>query len=54
MTMRKRIIAMMVLLSMLCAMLSGCKRLEATTMRILGFKGKVVLEENGKNKKIKE
>lgn len=54
MTMRKRIIAMMVLLSMLCAMLSSCKRLEATTMRILGFEGKVVLEENGKNKKIKE
>ena len=54
MIMRKRIIAMTVLLSMLCAMLSGCKRLEATTMRILGFEGKVVLEENGKNKKIKE
>ena len=54
MIMRKRIIAMIVLLSMLCAMFSGCKKIEATTMRLLGFEGKVVLEENGKNKKIKE
>ena len=38
----------------MCLTLSGCGRIRATTMRILGYEGKITLEEDGKNKKIKE
>ena len=52
--MRKRIISVLLVLSMICTCFAGCKKVEATTMRLIRYEGKVNLEENGKRKSIKE
>lgn len=52
--MGKRVLSVVLVLSMLCISLTGCSKLKATTMRLLGYEGRVVLQENGRNKKVKE
>ena len=52
--MGKRVLSVILVLSMLCISLTGCSKLKATTMRLLGYEGRVVLQENGRNKKVKE
>ena len=52
--MKKRIISVALILSMICTLFAGCKKVEATTMRILRYEGKVILEEKGRSKTIKE
>ena len=52
--MKKRILSLVLIVSLMCLTLSGCGRIKATTMRILGYEGKITMEEDGKNKNIKE
>ncbi len=52
--MGKRVLSVILVLSVLCISLTGCSKLKATTMRLLGYEGRVVLQENGRNKKVKE
>ena len=52
--MKKRVLAMALVLLVAACSLVGCGRLKATTMRLIGHEGRITLEENGKHKKIKE
>ena len=52
--MKKRFLAMALVLLVAACSLVGCGRLKATTMRLIGHEGRITLEENGKHKKIKE
>lgn len=52
--MKKRFLAMALVLLVAACSLAGCGRLKATTMRLISHEGRITLEENGKHKKIKE